>query len=106
MPGDRCTHASEDAPPGLAQRAVLATIRGYQLLFAPMYAGSCRFVPSCSAYAAEAVRRFGAARGSWLAVRRLLRCRPLGAHGFDPVPAAAPHGRTPASSSATVNHDL
>lgn len=67
-------------------RIVLACIRGYQLLFSPMYAGSCRYVPSCSAYATEAVMRFGALRGSWLAMRRLLRCHPLGGHGLDPVP--------------------
>jgi putative membrane protein insertion efficiency factor len=74
------------------QRVALALVRGYQLLFSPMYAGSCRFVPSCSAYAVEAVERHGALRGSWLAVRRLARCRPLAAHGFDPVPAPpSPH---------------
>ena len=74
-----------------AQRGALALLRAYQLAFSPLYAGSCRFVPSCSAYAAEAVRRFGAIRGSWLALRRLARCRPLAAHGFDPVPDAASH---------------
>jgi putative membrane protein insertion efficiency factor len=75
---------------GLAQRAILASIRGYQLAFAPMYSGACRFVPSCSAYAAEAVERHGATRGTILAVRRLLRCHPFGSHGLDPVPASAP----------------
>ena len=74
-----------------AQRGALALLRAYQLAFSPLYAGSCRFVPSCSAYAAEAVRRFGVIRGSWLALRRLARCRPLAAHGFDPVPGAASH---------------
>lgn len=74
-----------------AQRGALALLRAYQLAFSPLYAGSCRFVPSCSAYAAEAVRRFGVIRGSWLALRRLARCRPLAAHGFDPVPDAASH---------------
>jgi putative membrane protein insertion efficiency factor len=70
----------------IAQRSVLALLRAYQLAFSPMFAGSCRFVPSCSAYATEAVRRHGVVRGGWLAVRRLARCRPLAAHGFDPVP--------------------
>jgi putative membrane protein insertion efficiency factor len=55
-----------------------------------MYSGSCRFVPSCSAYAAEAVDRHGAIRGTALAARRLLRCHPFGSHGLDPVPACAP----------------
>jgi uncharacterized protein len=62
-------------------------IRGYQLLFSHMFAGSCRYVPSCSAYATEAVHRHGALRGSSLAVRRLARCQPFGGHGYDPVPA-------------------
>ena len=70
----------------LAVRAVLFLIRAYQLLFSPLFAGSCRFVPSCSAYAAEAVERHGAWRGGWLALRRLGRCHPLGSHGLDPVP--------------------
>ena len=72
--------------PGVAARAVLGLIRAYQLAFSPMYSGSCRFVPSCSQYASEAVQKFGAARGSWLAVRRLMRCHPLGSSGIDPVP--------------------
>ena len=75
---------------GFPQRGALALIRGYQLLFSPMFAGSCRYVPSCSAYAAEAVQRFGTMRGSVLALRRLMRCRPFGGHGYDPVPALAP----------------
>ena len=89
MPAD-ITQAAAPAPPGLSQRTILALIRGYQLFLAPMYAGSCRFVPSCSVYASEAVQRYGAARGTVLALRRLLRCRPFGGHGFDPVPAFAP----------------
>jgi uncharacterized protein len=72
--------------PGLTARAVLRIIRVYQLVFSPMYAGSCRFVPSCSQYASEAILKFGAGRGSWLAVRRLMRCHPLGSSGIDPVP--------------------
>lgn len=71
---------------GVAPRLVLALIRAYQLLFSPMYAGACRYVPSCSEYATEAVMRHGAWRGGWLAVRRLSRCHPLGGHGLDPVP--------------------
>ena len=83
------------APLSLPQRLALAALRGYQLLFSPMFAGSCRFVPSCSAYAVDAVTRFGVLRGSWLALRRLARCRPFAAHGFDPVPGAVdPHGTT------------
>lgn len=72
--------------PSGPQRVALALIRAYQLLLSPVFAGSCRFVPSCSHYAADAVRRFGVIRGTWLAVRRLSRCHPLGGHGLDPVP--------------------
>jgi putative membrane protein insertion efficiency factor len=63
----------------------------YQLLFSPLFAGSCRFEPSCSHYAAEAIDRFGVVQGSWLAVRRLSRCHPLGGGGWDPVPPREPH---------------
>jgi uncharacterized protein len=70
----------------LPQRAALVLIGAYKLLFSQQFAGSCRFVPSCSAYAAEAVTRFGVFRGSMLALRRLSRCHPLGTSGYDPVP--------------------
>lgn len=71
----------------VGQRVALSGIRLYKLLISPMFAGSCRFMPSCSEYAYEAILRFGLVRGSLLAARRLARCRPLGSHGFDPVPA-------------------
>jgi putative membrane protein insertion efficiency factor len=64
----------------------LLFIRFYQAAFAPAFRGSCRHMPSCSEYAREAVIRHGAARGSWLALRRLARCHPLGSSGYDPVP--------------------
>lgn len=73
-----------------AQRSALAAIRGYQLLLSPLFAGTCRYLPSCSAYAAEAIMRFGVIRGSALALRRLARCHPFGGHGLDPVPDFAP----------------
>jgi uncharacterized protein len=68
----------------------MALIRGYQVAFSPLYAGSCRYIPSCSQYALEVVDRFGAIRGGWLALRRLARCHPFGGHGLDPAPADAP----------------
>jgi uncharacterized protein len=77
----------------LAQRVALGLLRSYKLLFSPMYAGSCRFLPSCSDYAAEAVARFGVLRGSFLAARRLARCNPFGASGLDPVPGAGAESR-------------
>lgn len=63
-----------------------ASIRAYQLLIAPILPPSCRYYPSCSHYAAEAIVRHGPWRGSWLAARRLLRCHPWGGSGYDPVP--------------------
>ena len=65
---------------------LLAVIRGYRLLLSPWWGGQCRFSPTCSEFALEAVERHGAARGGWLATRRLCRCHPWRAGGFDPVP--------------------
>jgi putative membrane protein insertion efficiency factor len=90
----------------LSQRAALGLLRGYQLLFSPLFAGSCRFVPSCSAYATEAVGRYGVARGSWLALKRLSRCRPLAAHGFDPVPLLSVPDDSPAGTTRRRGHVL
>jgi putative membrane protein insertion efficiency factor len=73
-----------------AQRAALVVVRAYQLLLAPFAGGACRFQPSCSTYAFEAIERHGARRGLWLAVRRFARCHPWGASGFDAVPVEAP----------------
>jgi len=64
----------------------LRVLRAYKIVFSPQFAGSCRFLPSCADYAAEALARHGLLKGSWLAVRRLSRCHPLGAAGHDPVP--------------------
>jgi uncharacterized protein len=61
-------------------------IRGYQVGISPFLPPACRFTPTCSEYAAEAIRRHGSARGSWLAARRLARCHPWGGSGPDPVP--------------------
>ena len=70
---------------GLMMRGV---IRGYQLLVAPLLPPACRYHPSCSHYAAEAIERHGPWCGSLLAMRRLLRCHPWGGSGYDPVPGA------------------
>jgi putative membrane protein insertion efficiency factor len=70
--------------PGVALARVL--IRTYQLLISPILGPACRFAPSCSEYALEAVTRHGLIKGFGLAVRRLLRCHPWGGGGFDPVP--------------------
>jgi uncharacterized protein len=61
-------------------------VRGYQLFLSPLLPPSCRYTPSCSAYAIEALQRHGALRGGWLALRRIARCHPFRPGGFDPVP--------------------
>jgi uncharacterized protein len=66
--------------------AIAGLIHAYQLIVSPLLPPSCRFWPSCSHYAAEAVARHGPWRGSGLAMRRLLRCHPWGGGGYDPVP--------------------
>jgi putative membrane protein insertion efficiency factor len=68
-------------------RLLVWLLRGYQLLVSPMLGPSCRFYPTCSNYAIEAVKLHGAARGGWLAVRRVCRCHPWNAGGNDPVPS-------------------
>ena len=74
---------------GLPAGAALAAIAVYKTLFSPLFTGSCRFVPSCSTYAREAVLVHGALKGGWLALRRLARCHPLCAGGLDQVPLPA-----------------
>jgi uncharacterized protein len=69
-----------------AQSGALLLLRLYKLLLSPLFAGSCRFLPSCSEYAREAVVIHGVMKGSWLAARRVSRCHPLGSSGHDPVP--------------------
>jgi putative membrane protein insertion efficiency factor len=71
---------------GLAAAVLLVAIRAYKVIVSPYLPAACRFTPTCADYAAEAIGTHGAARGAWLATRRVLRCRPWGGHGFDPVP--------------------
>ena len=88
--------AEPDPEPGLLSRApagfFLSLIWLYRVAFSPLFAGVCRFQPSCSRYAEEAIRLHGPGRGVLLAARRLLRCHPFGGSGVDAVPA--PHGRS------------
>jgi uncharacterized protein len=71
----------------LASLPFRALIRGYQLGISPWLPSSCRYLPTCSDYALEAVVRHGPMTGGWLALRRILRCHPLGGSGYDPVPS-------------------
>jgi hypothetical protein len=74
-------------------RIVALPVRAYRLVFSPWVGHNCRYHPTCSAYALEALDRHGALRGSWLAARRILRCHPWGGSGVDevpPAPAASP----------------
>ena len=73
------------APLSIA-RLLIAPIRAYQLVLSPLLPKSCRFEPTCSAYAVEALSRHGAWRGLWLGTRRICRCHPWGGSGYDPVP--------------------
>ena len=65
-------------------------VRAYRLLFSPWVGHNCRYQPTCSAYALEALSRHGALRGGWLTLRRLARCHPWSRSGYDPVPGADP----------------
>lgn len=69
-------------------------VRGYQLFISPLLGSNCRYQPTCSAYALEAIRLHGGLKGGWLAIRRISRCHPLGGSGYDPVP----HPHTPHSA--------
>lgn len=76
-------------PPTVSRPTALAMacVRAYRVLVSPLLPPSCRFEPSCSCYAIEALGRFGALRGGWLAAKRIARCHPWCSGGFDPVPA-------------------
>jgi putative membrane protein insertion efficiency factor len=82
-------------------RLLVWLLRGYKLLVSPMLGQNCRFYPSCSTYAIEALQVHGAARGGWLAVRRVCRCHPWNAGGVDPVP---PADADPSSTACVCKH--
>ena len=68
------------------RQMLIVAVRGYQLVLSPIFGGACRYYPSCSVYAVEALERHGSLRGGWLALRRIARCHPFRPGGFDPVP--------------------
>jgi putative membrane protein insertion efficiency factor len=69
----------------MLEKSLIVLIRGYQNLISPIFGPTCRYVPSCSAYTIEALRKFGAAKGLWLGMKRILRCHPFHPGGYDPV---------------------
>ena len=84
-------------PQAVGIALAVGLIRLYQLTISPLFPGACRFVPSCSAYASEAVREHGVGRGFWLAAKRLARCHPLCQGGHDPVPPAGTFAKVTAA---------
>ena len=77
--------------PGLAARTLVLLVRGYQATLGQFMGGHCRFQPTCSEYSIAALQTHGALRGSWLTLRRLMRCHPFGGFGIDPVPPRHVH---------------
>lgn len=73
---------------GVAARVALALVHGYQRFVSPLLGNRCRFLPTCSAYMAEAIEHYGFMRGGWLGLRRIARCHPWHPGGYDPVPQA------------------
>ena len=70
----------------MLKRLAIAAIRGYQRRISPLLPDACIYIPTCSQYAVEAIGKYGVAKGCWLGARRILRCNPLHAGGYDPVP--------------------
>jgi putative membrane protein insertion efficiency factor len=81
----------------IAQFVVIQILQAYKWAISPMFPPACRYVPTCSEYAMEAVERYGAVRGSWLALVRLLRCHPFVKGGYDPVVRTSPTEDEPAN---------
>lgn len=68
------------------KKFLIIMVRGYQIFISPLLGGHCRFTPTCSAYFIEAVEKYGPIKGSWLGIKRILRCHPGNPGGYDPVP--------------------
>lgn len=75
---------------GIASGLLIGLIRLYQAILSPLMGGQCRFHPTCSHYGLDAIRQWGPVRGSWLTIRRILRCNPFVTGGYDPVPLKDP----------------
>ena len=79
-------HTASMAPFNLPKRGLMALITAYQWTISPVLPKACRYAPTCSHYAHQAIERYGALKGSWLALKRIVRCAPWGGSGYDPVP--------------------
>jgi uncharacterized protein len=95
----------EARPRSAAARALVVVLTGYRRFVSPLLGPRCRFYPSCSAYALEAVQVHGALRGSWLAARRLSRCHPFHPGGLDPVPGREPKQETAVAAVTDVRDE-
>lgn len=87
----------------LAVGVLVLLLRAYQVVLSPLFGNCCRFEPSCSNYGVEALRQHGVLHGSWLTLRRIMRCRPLGPSGYDPVPPPPLHR---CRTENKVNHSI
>jgi len=93
--------------PSAGVRVALLALRFYKTYLSILFAGSCRFEPTCSQYAYEAIERFGVMRGVWLGLKRLLRCHPLsGKFGYDPVPELCEQPVSHESQTAAIPHEV
>jgi hypothetical protein len=105
VPTQTLPHRIHQPGAGLKQRAIALAFRSYKSLVSPVIhavaPSRCLYLPTCSEYAYTALLRFGIVRGSWLALRRLIRCHPWGKGGFDPLP---PPKLTPPTSQTDANH--
>ena len=84
------------------RQLLILLLRGYRFAISPLYGQVCRYHPSCSAYALEAVTRHGSLRGSWLAARRIARCHPWAEGGLDPVPAVQDRSSSRPATTASA----
>ena len=87
------------------RRVLIGIIRAYQLVLSPLMGRQCRFEPTCSCYAIEAIKRHGSVRGGWMGVKRICRCHPFSPGGYDPVPEPDESKTAPESTeSSSVKH--
>ena len=89
--------------PAVVTRVLMTAVSGYRRLVSPLVPPRCRFEPSCSAYALEALQVHGAARGLWLAVARIARCHPFHPGGYDPVPPRDGSGKSSLTGAGTLS---